>query len=587
MINMAMRLTIDGKTIEADAGTTILAAARAAGIEVPTLCHLEGKKPLTSCFLCVARVEGNENFMPACATPAADGMVVHTQSPEVRAIRKTALELLLSDHAGCCVATCTMGCPADLDIPGFTAKIAAGDPRAAIAIIKEKIPLPAVLGAICPAYCESACMRKRVDDPLAIHALHLRAAELDLAEASPYLPPCAPPSGKRVAIVGAGPAGLSAAYYLLQQGHACTLFDAAARPGGLLRHHPKEELDPALLDGEIAVIEKLGARFVMNWRLGVDASLDELRREHDAVLLAFGATLDWQTEKRKVDFYFSKSQGLEVTRKGLAVSRETLATARGGVFAAGEAVLGASHAVWCVAGGRHASVSIHQFLSGLEVTGPEKPYYFRRAPQTAEEEHLLYGSIEKSPSAFKRDKVDKVDKVDEVDFVHQESRRDDSLSAQHFSAGSASTENPESRRDDRKDQPPTGLSLAIAQEAARCLQCGCPSAAACKLRLYAGEYRAQAGRFRGERRTLEPDLSHAEIIYEPGKCILCGLCLRIAEEAGEARGLCFIGRGFTTRMAVPLDGALAEGLKKSARACAKACPSGALSLKKIQPQKDA
>ncbi|MCX7013585.1 MAG: 2Fe-2S iron-sulfur cluster-binding protein, partial [Candidatus Sumerlaeota bacterium] len=131
-----MRAEIDEHTIEFEPGTTVLAAARQRGIEIPTLCHVDGIEPLTSCFLCVVEVEGRRDFQPACATRLDEGMRVRTNTPDIRAARKTALELLLSDHAGCCVARCTMGCPADLDIPGFIAELRAGRLDKSIAIIK-------------------------------------------------------------------------------------------------------------------------------------------------------------------------------------------------------------------------------------------------------------------------------------------------------------------------------------------------------------------------------------------------------------------------------------------------------------------
>lgn len=542
-----MRLTIDGRETQVEAGTTILEAARALGIEIPTLCHMEGIAAQASCFLCVVRIEGREDFMPACSTPAAEGMVISTHTPEVVETRRTALELLLSDHAGACVASCSMACPADLDIPGFTRPLARGDQREAIVVIKRSLPLPATLGRICPSYCESACMRKRMDEALSVRSLHRVAAEADLASDNPYLPEKKPATGKRVAIVGAGPAGLSAAWFLLQEGHACVLFDAADRPGGLLKKFDASELDQGVLDAEIAQIGRLGAEFKLSWKLGVDGSLEDLRREFDAVLLALGASVGGASEKRTVDLEFVKSLGLEAGKKGIATSRESLMTSVKGVFAAGESVAGAGQMVWAVAAGRRAATSIHQYLNGAEVRGPEKPYYFRRVQQTEAELDLLYGRIPKESCAL-------------------EPIRETPLGVP-VSAG----------------PPPKGGTpepSSVPREAARCLQCGCASAPDCKLRFYAAQYSAQWGRFKGERRTLATDTSHREIIYEPGKCILCGLCLKIAEAAGEKEGLCFIGRGFTTNVAVPLGGDLAHGLQKAARACAQACPSGALSLKK-------
>ena len=122
-----IKLTIDDRQVEAAAGQTILKAAHKVGIAIPTLCHVEGFEPSASCFLCAVKIEGRPNLWPSCATPVAEGMVVVTDSEEVRAARKTSLELLLSDHAGDCVGPCRTGCPARLDIPSFIAGFAAGD----------------------------------------------------------------------------------------------------------------------------------------------------------------------------------------------------------------------------------------------------------------------------------------------------------------------------------------------------------------------------------------------------------------------------------------------------------------------------
>ena len=123
-----VRITLDGREVDAPRDGTVLEAARRAGIRIPTLCHVEGLEPAASCFLCCVQVEGHRQLSPACALPVADGMVVTTDSEDVRASRRMALELLLSDHAGDCVAPCAARCPAELDIPGFLYPLAAGAP---------------------------------------------------------------------------------------------------------------------------------------------------------------------------------------------------------------------------------------------------------------------------------------------------------------------------------------------------------------------------------------------------------------------------------------------------------------------------
>ena len=123
---MPLTLTIDGRTVSVEPGATVLEAARTLGIRIPTLCHVDGLPPSSSCFLCAVQVEGKAALAPSCAMPAAEGMVVRTDTDEVRASRKMSLELLLSDHVGDCVGPCTTACPARFDIPGFLSRVADG-----------------------------------------------------------------------------------------------------------------------------------------------------------------------------------------------------------------------------------------------------------------------------------------------------------------------------------------------------------------------------------------------------------------------------------------------------------------------------
>ncbi len=287
---ITLTLTIDGRRIAVEPGTTLLDAARSLGIRIPTLCHVEGREPAASCFFCCVQVEGARTLSPACAMPAADGMTVTTDSDDVRASRKMALELLLSDHAGDCVAPCAASCPAGLDIPGFVVATAAGRDRRSMAVISQTLSLPGTLGRICPRLCEPSCRRCDHDEGLAIAELHRYAADRNHHLARPYQPSPGEPSGQSVGIIGAGPAGLTAAFYLLRAGHACTLYDAHPTPGGMLRWAiPAFRLPTAALEAEIAVIERLGAELRANVCWGRDFSLADLRQKHDAVFVAIGA----------------------------------------------------------------------------------------------------------------------------------------------------------------------------------------------------------------------------------------------------------------------------------------------------------
>ncbi len=728
-------VTIDGRRVAVEPGTTVLEAARGAGIDIPTLCHVEGLEPASSCYLCAVQVEGHPNLSPSCALPVDDGMVVITDSDDVRGARKMALELLLSDHAGDCIAPCAAKCPAGLDIPGFVYEIPGRHNRRAMEIIADRLVLPGALGRICPRLCEEHCRRGTYDEGLAIGALHryvadrdsaarvphplrrkgwgidspesdpppLRsegmghpfAADQDRSPDEPFVPDCAPPTGKSVAIIGAGPAGLAAAYYLLQKGHDCTLCDAHPAPGGMLRYGiPAFRLPRDALDAEINAIKTLGAEFRMNQRWGDGFALAELRKSHDAVFIAVGAptarglgcvgeehalsgleflervaigdappigesvvvvgggntaidaartavrlgasqvkvlyrrsrqempclmeeveaaeaegvqfdflvaparlvrpndrilhltcqrmTLgdpDASGRRRPipvagsefgveaatviaalgqaVDCSLAESEGLEVSAYGLAVHPKTLATNLPGVFAGGDAVSGPDLAVRAVAAGRLAAVAIDQYLAGEEVTGDvEMTNILMRAPDDLERA-AIFREIEKSPRVRPTLRKLHSGRV-HLDAPHRKAHQD----APYFG------------------EVDPGLTYAqAAEEARRCLSCGCRKVVECRVRHYATEYRADPYRFTGERRRFSQDLTHPDIIYEPGKCIMCDACVVITREEQEPLGVAIVGRGFSVAMEVPFGKPLSEGLTHTARRCAEACPTGALALR--------
>jgi NADPH-dependent glutamate synthase beta subunit-like oxidoreductase/ferredoxin len=675
-----INLTIDGRRISVPAGTTVLEAAKWLGIRIPTMCHVPGIEAAASCFVCAVQIEGRRTLSPSCAMPAAEGMSVITNSEDVRTARKMALELLLSDHAGECEAPCAARCPAGLDIPGFVKGIAAGDHLHAMEVIGEHLALPGSLGRICPRLCEQGCRRCELDQGLAIGSLHRYAADQDRAGKTPYVPPRSPDSGKKVAIVGAGPAGLAAAWYLLRKGHACTLFEAHELPGGMLRYGiPAYRLPKDALDAEIAAIRALGAEFRMGRRWGEDFGLAELRKTHDAVFLAIGAqhaqglrcsgeehalsgieflervaeghapalgddvlvlgggntavdcarsavrlgahkvsilyrrsrqempclmeeveaaeaegvhldllvaplrlertpvglaltcqrmtlgepdasgrrrpvpvegsefTLDCSAViaaiGQSVERTLAEREGLAVTAWGIAAAEKTLATNLPGVFAGGDAVFGADLAVRSVAAGRMAAASIHQYLTGQPVTGEPSMSAIAMQPVDEAERAAIFRAIE-SAARVRSPEIPMERRVASFDEVEQ--------TLPHADA---------------------------AREARRCMSCGCRKAKCCTIRSLATEYHADVYRFAGQRRRFSQDNSHPEIIYEPGKCISCDACVRIAAAAGEELGLSMIGRGFDVTVAVPFGRPLSEGLRQAARRCAEACPTGALALR--------
>ena len=285
-----IKLIINGKECLGKKGQTILQVAEANGIDIPTLCHNENVKHYGACGICVVEAANSPKLMRSCSTMAADGMVINTESPRVVQARKIALELLMSDHDGDCRGPCMLNCPAGTDCQLYVKKIAQGDYHGAVETIKEKLPLPASIGRVCPHPCETACRRKMVEEPISIAFLKAFAADKDLASEHPFKADIAPDTGKKVAIIGGGPAGLTAAYFLRRKGHAVTIFESMPKLGGMLRYGiPEYRLPKAVLDQEIAAIADMGVQMVPNFRVGVDASFEDITAHHDATVVAIGA----------------------------------------------------------------------------------------------------------------------------------------------------------------------------------------------------------------------------------------------------------------------------------------------------------
>lgn len=288
-----IKINIDGREFEAYSGQTILEVAREHGIEIPTLCYDDRLKIYGGCGLCVVENQNAGRLLRACATQVSAGMIISTNSPRVRAARKMTLEFLLSDHIGDCQGPCTRACPAHTDVQGYVGLIANGEYREAVRLLKERLPIPASIGRVCPHPCETACRRQLVEEPIAIANLKYFVADADLLGSDPYIPEMKPSTGKKAAVVGAGPAGLTAAFYLARDGHQVEIFDAMPRGGGMLRYGiPEYRLPKDIVDREIDLISRMGVRFTFNTRVGSDVSLDYLTREYDAVFLGIGA---WQS----------------------------------------------------------------------------------------------------------------------------------------------------------------------------------------------------------------------------------------------------------------------------------------------------
>ncbi len=298
MAEERIEITLDGKKLMVEPGRTILEVAEGQGIRIPTLCNDPRLAPYASCWVCLVKVERAKGFVPSCGTRVMPGMVITTSSTDVIAARKMAFELLLSNHYGDCKAPCTQNCPSNVDIQGYLALTANGRFTEAVELIRRDNPMPAVIGRICPRPCESECRRQLVDEPLNVNGVKRFVADMEANSGGPASRPEPSRIGKRVAVIGAGPAGLSAAWYLTEKGVDVTIYEAMEKAGGMLRYGiPDYRLPQQVLDRSIAEMLSLGAGLRCGVTLGKDVTVEGLAREFDAVVLAIGA---WKSRALRV-----------------------------------------------------------------------------------------------------------------------------------------------------------------------------------------------------------------------------------------------------------------------------------------------
>lgn len=313
-----VKIKVNGREVTADSSLNLLQNLLNNGIFVPNLCYRKELEAYGGCGLCLVEIKGSPKLVRACNAMPAEGMEIETDTDRIRQSRRFTLALILSDHKADCIAPCKRACPTNQDAQGYIGLISAGKDRDAMALIMRDNPLPMSIGRVCPHPCESACRRQLADEPISICHLKRYAADKN----TDYIPECAEDTGKRVAVVGAGPAGLSAAYFLRLKGHKVTVFEAQEKAGGMLRYGiPAYRLPKDVLDKEIERIEKMGAEFKYGQKLGKDISLSSLKKEYDAVFLAVGAwkssSLGCDGEDHPnvlggIDFLYKAANGEEV-----------------------------------------------------------------------------------------------------------------------------------------------------------------------------------------------------------------------------------------------------------------------------------
>ena len=199
------------------------------------------------------------------------------------------VETCILDNLRLKLAPCRGGCPLGVNVQGYVQEIKRGREDKALEILRETLIFPAILGRVCPAPCEEACHRGRVSDgPVAARILKRYLTQGLTGEDIP-VPETAPDTGKKVAVVGSGPAGLQAAHDLRLAGHAVEVLESEEEPGGMLRWAiPLFRLPREVVELELSLLHKMGVEFKCNTRVGEEISLEELRADHDAVVLATG-----------------------------------------------------------------------------------------------------------------------------------------------------------------------------------------------------------------------------------------------------------------------------------------------------------
>ena len=572
---MPISIAIDNQTVELNPNQTVLDGAKKLGISIPTMCYHHESKYFTSCMMCLVMDKKTGKPLPSCSVQAQPGMDIDTHSEEVFRARRDTLDLLLSEHVGDCEAPCQRICPGHMNIPLMIRHFQQDKFAAAIQTVRAEIPFPATICRLCPAPCEGGCRRGKYDSPISIRNLSVHTGDLTIKNHHPWKPTPKPPTGKKIAVVGGGASGLTAAYYLRLDGHAVDVFEKEKTIGGSLISSGAEgspsvpepacaersrsiegEGSPSVPERSVAlslskcrgegssgaegskesegktlesifsaeakVLELLGVDIHLGFSLGGNLALRELTDKYQAICLTVG-----KVKPQDLDV-----PGLEVAKTGIKVESKTNQTSIPGVFAAGTCVKPSRMPIQSALAAKNMRISVNQYLKGQPVVGPHHRFNSAMGKLFAGEVDLFAESVSKENRV---------------------------PSAQGDFKGYAPAE--------------------AKEESFRCLHCDCRKNESCQLRENSTTYEAVQSKFRGGgRRPFVQYRQESGVVFEPGKCLKCGVCVRIAKQEGEDLGLTFIGRGFDVKVGVPLDGTLTEGLKRAAAKTVANCPTGALSF---------
>ncbi|MBR2633670.1 MAG: FAD-dependent oxidoreductase [Lentisphaeria bacterium] len=667
---MSIEFILDGRTVAAEPGQTIMDVARANNINIPGLCGEKRISKTTSCFVCVVKDLKTGRFLPSCSARPAPGQEIDASSEEVIEMRRTALNLLLSEHNGDCEAPCTVACPAHAPVEEYVRAGRNGDFLEALKIIKKRIPLPMTIGRVCPRFCEKQCRRNIGGKPVAINEFKRLAADLYY---DTYVEETAPATGKKVAVIGAGPAGISAAYYLTLEGVAVTVFEAMPQAGGMTRYGIPEYRLPkkGILDRELAHFEKLGVKFEFNKKLGENLDLAQLQNDFDAVIIAIGC---WQSSGIRCEGEELAVSGIDFLRN--VALNDNVAPNPGKVIVVG----GGNTAMDCLRTSvRLGSSDVNCFYRRTEKEMPAEKIEIEEAKEEGVNFHYLAAPVKiekrggKLVMTFRKMELGEPDasgrrKPVEVPGSDYEVEADTIISAigqktqapagvpvnrfgyleaanmgnKLYSAGDClsgaatvveavatgrnaaqevlhdilgkefekehtvnvsrgnwqdlSTDDIvvlkgdelskaereelkliplEERKTTFKETTLTMEKERVMSEGKRCIECSCTDKADCKLRAYAEEYNCDPEAIKGERQVASYDVRHPLIIQDRGKCIKCGVCVKICKEVVNKSLLSQKKRGFYTVIGTAFEAGFPASCSDCGE-CVNACPTGAL-----------
>ncbi len=258
---------------------------------------------------------------------------------------------------------CRNACPAQVNVQAYVCLLQRGKFKEAVEVIREDMPFPAICGRVCFAPCEKACARKNVDQAVAIRTLKKVVADVEREQGRVKGKPIPRKYDKKIAVIGAGPSGLTAAYELARFGYPVTVFERMPEPGGMMRYQiPGQLLERFVVANEIAYIQDLGVDIRCNVEFGKDVDLDSLRREgYEAFFLASGKLSDDSSLPKEL--VSKESAGFVVS-----VDPITLETNMPGIFAGGDVVRGKpAGIIEAVSAGKRAAESIRRYLSGQDL----------------------------------------------------------------------------------------------------------------------------------------------------------------------------------------------------------------------------